>query len=375
MNPPQDGRLTKIAVFVSFSGKGGVERMIVNLCRGLRDQGCMIDLLLVKSRSVHLTSIPDRINVKHFKASHTFGSLFELAAYMRRAKPHAVLAAKDRAGQTAILARRLSNSSCRLVIRIGTTVSAALEGRRAYRKWLWYLPMRLLYPRADAVVAVSDGVARDLARITRMPYEAFHVIPNPVITVDLALQASKMVVHPWFNGSDIPVILAVGRLTRQKDFPTLLRAFAGVRAQKPCRLMILGEGRDRSLLEKLIDDLELKGSVEMPGYLANPYRYLARCALFVLSSAWEGSPNVLTEALALGVPAVATDCPSGPREILGRGRYGRLVPVGDVEAMTAAILATLADRPAADFLKAAVREYTAEASSRRYLEVLSGKTS
>lgn len=159
-------------------------------------------------------------------------------------------------------------------------------------------------------------------------------------------------------------------MERQKDFPTLIRAFALVQGRRPCRLLILGEGQARPRLEALIADLRLTEWVALVGYQSNPYAFLARAALFVLSSAWEGSPNVLTEAMALGIPVVSTDCPSGPAEVLEGGRFGRLVPVGNPAALATAIEMTL-DRPLpAALLRSAVSEYEQSRSARRYLEVL-----
>ena len=165
-------------------------------------------------------------------------------------------------------------------------------------------------------------------------------------------------------------VLGIGRLTRQKDFPTLIRAFAVVRRQRPLRLIILGEGRDRAALEQLAAREGVGADVALPGFQANPYAWLARARLFVLSSAWEGSPNALTEAMALGVQVVATDCRSGPRELLDAGRYGQLVPVGDAEALAGAMREALDHPLPPEILKSAVRDYAAETSARRYLEVL-----
>ncbi|MGB5494721.1 MAG: glycosyltransferase, partial [Sedimenticolaceae bacterium] len=168
----------------------------------------------------------------------------------------------------------------------------------------------------------------------------------------------------------VPVILGAGRLTEQKDFATLLRAFARMQALRPVRLVILGEGRLRGELERLADELGVGDRVALPGFTTNPYAWLARAALFVLSSAWEGSPNVLTEALALGVPSVATDCPSGPRELLAGGRYGALVAVGDPGGLAEAMLATLEAPLPAGQLRQAVSDYTAEAAALGYLGAL-----
>jgi glycosyltransferase involved in cell wall biosynthesis len=370
----KSGDQPRIGVFVSFSGTGGVERMILNLCEGLAARGCRVDLLQVKAHSQHLGQLPSMVHVRKLNAEHTLSSLPALVRYLKTEHPDALLAAKNRANQVAVLAKKASGVPTRVVVRMGTTVSAALAGKNRWRKLFWYLPMRLIYPNADAVVAVSQGVARDMARITGLPASDIQIIPNPVITPRIFRLARVPVPHTWLVKGGEPVIVGIGRLTRQKDFPTLIRALAGVRRKLPCRLIILGEGKDRGSLEHLAKRLSLSEQIAMPGFVENPYAYLKRAALFVLSSAWEGSPNALTEALALGVPVVATDCPSGPREILKDGAIGRLVPVGDPDALAAAMLATLSAPPDETLLKSAVREYTVEFSSRRYLGLLLGRT-
>ncbi|MGB5422507.1 MAG: glycosyltransferase [Desulfobacterales bacterium] len=370
----KDGDRPRIGVFVSFSGTGGVERMILNLCEGFAARGCRVDLLQVKAHSQHLEQLPSMVHVRKLNAEHTLSSLPALVRYLKTERPDALLAAKDRANQVAILARKTSGVPTRVVVRMGTTVSAALAGKNRWRKLFWYLPMRLIYRNADAVVAVSQGVARDMARITGLPAADIRIIRNPVISPRIFRLAREPAPHPWLIEGNEPVIVGIGRLTRQKDFPTLIRAFARVRRKKPCRLIILGNGKDRKDLQVLAKRLSQSEQIAMPGFVENPYAYLKRAALFVLSSAWEGSPNALTEALALGVPAVATDCPSGPREILKDGAIGSLVPVGDPDALAAAMLATLSAPPDETLLKSAVREYTVEVSSQRYLDLLLGRT-
>jgi glycosyltransferase involved in cell wall biosynthesis len=365
------GGQPKIAVFVSFSGMGGVERMILNLCEGLVTHGCRLDLLPVKSPGCQLFDhLPDALCVRQLMANHTLTSLPALIHYLKTERPDALLAAKDRANQIAIIARAIAGVPTRIVVRMGTTVSAALAGKNQLKKMAWYLPMRFLYPKADAIIAVSHGVARDMSRITGVDRAAMHVVRNPVISNHVFAKAREPVSHAWLQGKGEPVILGIGRLTRQKDFPTLIQAFAGVRQHLACRLIILGEGKDRRALEMLAKKLSVAAFVDMPGYVDNPYAYLSRASMFVLSSAWEGSPNVLTEALALGVPSVATDCPSGPREILRDGVVGKLVPVGNPEILAEAMRVTLFDPPDKALLKSAVREYTVESSSKRYLEIL-----
>lgn len=362
----------KLAIFVSFSGDGGVERVIANLCRGFLERGYTVDLLLVKARGAHLSSIPEGVNIIRLGSSHTVLCLLPLIRYLRREHPPALLAAKNRGNRVAVLARMLAGVDTRIVIRMDTHLSKALERSSVLRRLSYYLPMRWLYPKADAIVAVSQGVADDTANIIGVAPERITVIHNPVITPDLAEQAAVAVEHPFLAPKSLPVLVGSGRFTRQKDFPTLLRAFAKVRALNPCRLLILGDGdpQERTQLEALAAELGITDDLSMPGFLPNPYAYIAKCDLFVLSSIWEGSPTVLTEALALGVPVVATDCPSGPQEITQGGRYGRLVPMHDPEALARAIVAALGQTHDPETLRTAVADYTVAASADGHLRVM-----
>lgn len=231
---------------------------------------------------------------------------------------------------------------------------------------------RVFYPRAQAVIAVSQGVADDLEGLIGTGRARVLVIPNPVVTPDLTALAAAAADHPWFAPEPIapPVVLAAGRLSPQKDFPTLIRAFALLVRQRDLRLLILGEGPERAALETLIQDLGLTGRVALPGFRANPFALIARARLFVLSSAWEGLPGVLIQAMACGTPVVATDCPSGPREVLADGRYGPLVPVGDPQALAQAMGETLDQPMDSDVLRARAADFGLAPVTRRYLEVL-----
>lgn len=363
--------MKRLAVLISLSGEGGVERMVLNLVRVFAGEpGLAVDLVLLREESRHLRDLPPAVHVVRLGVRHSALAVPAIAAYLRRERPDALLAAKDRAGRAALVARRLAGVPTRIVIRLGTTLSEAIKDRSAVARWLRYRPIRALYGLSDGIVAVSEGVAADVVAITGLTRERVHVIRNPVVTAELARLAAEPADHPWLADAAVPVLMGVGRLTRQKDFPTLLRAFALVRQGRAARLLILGEGRDRQALLELARTLGVGRDVDLPGFQPNPYAWLSRARLFVLSSAWEGSPNALTEAMALGVPVVSTDCRSGPRELLDGGRHGPLAPVGDPVALAAAIGEAL-DRPLpAEALQAAVREYDARASARRYLDVL-----
>lgn len=359
-----------LAVVASFSGAGGVERMLVNLIRGFLDLGQPVDLVLIRASGPHLDRLPEQVNRIRLGTTHSLLAAPALARYLRRHRPAAVLAAKDRAGRAAVLARSRAGTSTPLVLRLGTHLSAAMAHRTPLERWLRYAPIRRLYPRIDRIVAVSRGVAEDTAGLARIPIERITVIRNPVITPELAELAAEPSAHPWLAPGEPPVIMGAGRLERQKDFPTLIRAFARMPGDGTERLIILGEGGDRPKLESLIDRLGLGNRVALPGFRSNPYADLARARLFVLSSAWEGSPNVLTEAMALGTPVVSTDCPSGPFELLDGGRLGPLVPVGDVDRLALAMAQCLQRPLAAEVLRSGVVEYTQERSAARYLEAL-----
>jgi glycosyltransferase involved in cell wall biosynthesis len=254
-----------------------------------------------------------------------------------------MLAALNHANLVAMAAGRVPGVRTRTVISIHNNLGKEMEGPRGVRErtipWL----LGRLHRWADAIVAVSEGVADDFARQTDIPRRRIDVIYNPVIMPGLLSSASAQPPHPWFENSNRPVILGVGRLTRQKNFPALVDAFALVKRNHAARLVILGEGPERPVIEARVRDLDLQDSVALPGFVDNPYACMSRARVLALSSDWEGLPTVLIESLAVGTPVVATDCPSGPREILQGGAFGSLVPTGDVPALASAIARALAN--------------------------------
>ncbi len=283
-----------------------------------------------------------------------------------------LLTDKDRVNRAALVARRLTGVPTRVGVRLGTTPSVNLANRGRLERWLQTTSMRRLYRLADAVLVPSRGAAADLARLAGLAEEQIRVVPSPVVGPRLHALAREAPEHPWFrDGEAGPTILGVGELSERKDFATLLRAFARLRAGRPAaRLVILGEGRRRVELEALARSLGIADAVSLPGFVANPYAYMARASAFALCSRWEGMPVVLIEALALGVPAVACDCPSGPREVLADGRFGPLVPVGDDAGLAVALAGVLEAPVPAVQLRAAVAAYTVEASADAYLAAL-----
>lgn len=338
----------RLAFFLPDLHGGGAERVVLNLCRAFLAEGMAVDLLLARAAGTLLGEVPAGVRMIDLspglrlptRAGLALDALLGLLRYLRREPPQALLTSLTGANLVALLAHRLARSRTRLVLREANT-AANLRGPLTRRC------VRALYPAAHAVIAVSQGVGDDLVNLFGVAAGRVRVIPNPVDIAAIRRLAAEDPREPWFAPGQPPVILGVGRLAAQKDFATLLQAFAAVRRERPCRLILLGEGPLRADLEALAATLGVRADVALPGFVANPYAYMRRAAVFVLSSRWEGMPNALIQALASGVPLVATDCHSGPREVLDEGRYGWLVPVGDAAALgTAIVRAISGENPA-----------------------------
>ncbi|MGD8430478.1 MAG: glycosyltransferase [Ectothiorhodospiraceae bacterium] len=358
----------RIALVGFGTNAGGIGKVMLNLINAMAARGVPVDVLMPRVEGPDLERLDTR--VRRLAIGKGVGAVLALARYFRESAPEAVICNKERANRDVVLARMIARRRVRVVFRVGTNLSVHLARRHIWQRGIKRLQIRLVYPRADLIAANSHGVADDVIRVTGVPTERVTLLPNATVPGDLAARAGEPVEHPWLSTGEIPVILAVGRLTRAKDFPTLIRAFARVAADRPCRLIILGEGKERAALRQLAVDCGVDSLVELPGYRVNPYAWMSRASVFVLSSAWEGMPNVLIEALACGTPVVATDCPYGPREILEQGRYGPLVPVGDEAAMADAIRWTLDDPLEARQLRVAAHPYSAAGAAEAYLHAL-----
>lgn len=369
MNTSETKNPPRLAIFAPSFGDGGVERMLVNLARGLANQGIAVDFLISSVQDGYLQSLPASTRVLEMGSSGLLATLSYLVRYLRESHPDAILSAKLEADRTAALARRWSGASTRVFFRVGTNLSQMLKGRRRLKRWRSQRIIRRFYGQADGIIAISQGVAKDLLDMG-IADEKVHVVPNPVITPELQQLAQEPVHHPWFTDNSVPIVVAVGRLAKVKGFATLIKAFGGVRRKQRCRLLILGEGGQRARLEALVEKLGLQDDVALPGFAQNPYAYVSKARVFVLSSLREGFGNVLAEALAVGTPIVSTDCPNGPREILDGGRYGKLVPVEDTVALSNAISEALTSTPDRDALRQSAKRYCMQASAKEYIKAL-----
>ncbi len=360
-----------ISIFLPSLRGGGAELVMLYLARGFAEKGYDVDLVLVKGEGPYLSQVPNNVNVVDLKAKRVIASMPALVRYLRRAQPAVLLSAMDHSNIVALWAQRLARVRARVVVSVHSTLSMEVN-HSSMRGWLIPYISGWCYSWANSVVAVSYGVADDLSKTIGLSREKIRVIYNPVVVPEIFEQAAEMVEHPWFHADDLPVVLGVGRLVAQKDYPTLLRAFSLVIKERPARLVIFGEGEERTGLEVMVQDLGLEDTVSLPGFTKKTYAYMSKAAVLVLSSAWEGFGNVLVEAMAVGTPVVATDCPNGPAEILENGKYGRLVPVGDVVAMAEGILATLDDTTNSEMLKYRAKEFSYNDIADQYLEILHG---
>jgi glycosyltransferase involved in cell wall biosynthesis len=361
--------LAPIAFFLPGLHGGGAERIVLNLTEGIAERSIPVDLVLASATGPLLGQVAPGVRLVDLASPRVLRSVVPLARYLRRERPRALVSSMSHANLVALWAARLSRVGTPVTVTEHNTMSQSALEQGLLERTLWPVALRSFYPWASHVVAVSRGMADDFARTAGMPRERIEVIYNPVIMPDTRARARQRPDHPWLAPGQPPVVLGIGRLTRQKDFPTLLRAFAALRRQRSARLIILGEGEDRPALEALVAELGVGKDVALPGFRDNPLGYLAASALFVLSSAWEGLPTVLIEALAAGTRVVSTDCPSGPREILQEGRWGALVPVGDVASLSTAMEAAL-ECPPRPVPAAALEPFTREAAVDNYLRLI-----
>ena len=339
---------TTLAIFLPNLNGGGAERAMLNLASTLSQQGVQVDLVLLAREGAYMDQVPDTIRIIDFGHCKLMLSFRLLWNYLHQEKPSILMTSLDQPSLAVLWTRKfaqLVNSSSHvstmpIVVNIQNNMSVESRNSTQIKTRLMPWFAKVFFPWANAVVPVSEGVGNDLIQLG-IPADRITVIHNPIVTPDLITRSNEPIEHPWFAVGHVPIVVAVGRLTQQKDFSTLLHAFAKARAVRPMKLIILGEGELRSELESLMDQLEIHNDVSLPGFVENPFAYVARSDLLVLSSLFEGLPTVLIEAMAMGTPVVATDCPSGPHEILKGGLYGPLVKMSSPDELASAMLLRL----------------------------------
>ena len=385
--PMEQTRALRVAIFLSGLTGGGAQRRSLLLARGLVERGCSTDVVVVRGDGPFAREVPPRARlvalepaaarmplIGNRRALWVLSGIPALARYLRTERPDVLVSTSTAGNLAALAARTLSRSRVPVVITVNTNLSAGAAGASSAAPLVGALGRRCIaraYSGADAAIAISRGVAEDLRHVTTLAGDRIAQVYNPIDVASIAARSRESVEHPWLQPGAPAVVLAAGKLKLQKDYPTLLAAFARVRASRPAHLVILGEGEERERIERRARELGLFDDLYMPGFVDNPFAWMARASVFVLSSAWEGLSNALLEALACGCPVVSTDCRSGPREILADGRFGRLVCVGDDAALAQSILETLEAPLPRERLTARAAEFGVDKAVDGYLTVLS----
>lgn len=360
--------MKKVALYIPSMNGGGAERVMLALANGLAEKDIQIDLVLNKAEGTYIKYISSKVNIVSLDSSRVLYSILPLAKYLRKEQPDAILSAMNYVNVITMLAKFASNSKTKVVLSEHSNFTEAKKTIGHIKSRVIIPLMSWTYQKSDAIVAVSNGVADALAKEINIKRNKITTIYNPIFSDNLTKQSKESVSHPWIRADSLPLILGVGRLTRQKDFESLIRAFKKVREQKDCNLIILGEGELRPQLEQLINNLNLYDSVQLLGFVDNPYAWMAHANLFVLSSINEGFGNVIVEAMACGTPVVSTNCPSGPREILEDGLWGRLVPPSNTSLLSEAIIASL-DNPTKADIEARAKFFSVDNAVDQYFDI------
>lgn len=331
--------MSRLALFLPSLRGGGAERVFVTLANALGARGHDVDLLAVAPDETFRSDVANHVSVTGLRTvpavpTEVPPAFPALVRYLRRARPDTLLSTVDSANLVALWASKVANVDTRTVVRLSGFMSprpANTTKERVTRTLL-----RRWYPTADRLVAVSSDVKAEVVSMAGIDPAVVDTILNPIDRTEVAARKNEPVDCPLFSES-APVIVSVGNLKPAKQLSTLIRSFAALHDERPCRLLILGEGSQRAELEELATDLGVSSEVSMPGFVDNPYAYVAASDLFVLSSAWDACPNALLEALACGTTVVSTDCRGGASDILAHGKYGLLVPPGESEDMARAM--------------------------------------
>ncbi|MBM4428677.1 MAG: glycosyltransferase [Chloroflexi bacterium] len=353
--------------FSNFSG-GGIQRVMLSLSEGFLRLGWQVDLILVQADGPLRAEIPQGARLIDLKAGKSTRSILKLAAYLASESPAVVLSSQTHLNVSAIIARFLSGWKGRLLVSEHIALDFSAQNPNSWKDRLHPLLASLFYHWADQIILVSFEAARRFMKITHLPANKIKVIYNPIVSQKLLEQSTIQPDHPWFKSPGLKVILAAGRLVKQKDFKTLLKSFSLLKTKLPmARLMILGDGKEHPQLMRLAKNLGLEDAVHFPGFVVNPFAYMAHSSVFVLSSQWEGFANVLVESMACGTPVISTNCPSGPSEILEDGKYGILTPVGDANALAEAILDTLAHPIPPEILRQRAMSFSVDNILNQYI--------
>ncbi|EMA26359.1 glycosyltransferase [Haloarcula argentinensis] len=363
-----------LAFFIPDLSVGGAEQVAITIMNGLAERGYDIDLLLSRANGELRSELSERVSIVELPPSKTpavgvAAHLPALISYLHRQKPAALFPHLEHPSIVCLIINRLLDAETTVIptqhSAFGHEVEATSKDRIVER----IVPR--LYPASDRIISVSEGVADSLVEQTPVDRDDVSVLHNPVDVERIRERASQPVDHRWVEDSDRDVVLFVGRHAGQKNLDGWVGAFERVVDKNPnARAIIAGKGQCRDDVMATVERRGLSDVVSLPGYVDNPYRYMAKADTFLLSSQYEGLPTVLIECLSVGCPIVSTDCPSGPREILSDGEFGTLVPVGDVDRLADAVCDTLADPPDPDRLRSRADDFSPQPVFDEYEQFL-----
>ncbi|WP_394863581.1 glycosyltransferase [Paraclostridium bifermentans] len=360
-----------ISLFVPTLEVGGAEKVMLNLANGIIKAGYNVDMVLVKAKGEYLKNIDEKVNIVDLNSNSAMGSIGSLSKYLKEKQPLAMISAIENCNVAAIIANKIAKVDTKIIVTIHTTLSRVLEDVKNIKVKLNMILQKLLYKNAFKIVSVSKATAEDASITLNIPLDKIDVIYNPIINQSIIEKSNDIIDDIYFNDDTITNILAVGRLTEAKSFDTLIKAVnILLKDRKDVRLTIIGEGPKREELERLAKDLKIDSYVDMPGFKDNPYSYMSKCDVFVLSSKWEGLPSVIIEAMACGADIVATDCKSGPREILEDGKYGILTPVGDEHKLANAINQSLSTDKNIDGIDKHLDQFSFDKIIEKYINLI-----
>ncbi len=359
--PSREHRRPKVAFLLPNFGGGGAESMIVRLANAFAARGYEVELAVFRAEGPNLAAVSPTVRVVSLDVTLWPLAPLAIRRYLSRERPGLLISALFHVNIFALAARLLLPlTRTRFIVTERNMLSVHVRYSKRKTRHFFFLAARILYRFADKVVGVSKGVADDIQRIARLPDDKVTWIYNPSASPEVLARAKAVADDPWFEGAKPPVIVNVGRLEPQKDQHNLLKAFAKLPEAQRGSLLILGQGSLQDELERLARDLGIEAQVRFAGYIDDPLPYMRSADLYVMSSLYEGFPNVLIEALLCGLPIVSTDCPSGPGEILGANEFGTLVARSDPDAMAVAIVRTLASPPDPERQRARALDFTVE---------------
>ena len=332
--------MNKIVLFSASLAGGGAERVMITIANRLVEQKKNVTIILAQNKNSYLNELDERITIVNFNCKKVITSFLPLVCYLKANTPDILLSTQTYVNVIAIVSVKVSLIKAKIFIREAITPS---QNEKSFYERLINKLAKYLYPYSYKIIAPSKGVKVDLIKKFKLNKRMITVIPNPLNIGFIQKSAAKANNAANLNNED-KYIVAIGRLHPQKDYPLLLKSFAIVLKTVESKLIIMGEGPEKNTIIKLAERLNIRKYIQFTGFVDNPFYILSRCNLYVLSSKFEGLPNSMLHAAVLGIPIVATDCLSGPREILANGKWGKLVNVGSINGMANAMIDGLAGK-------------------------------